>query len=193
MAARKRRAGRGSANGAGTEASERRGSLGFEADLWKTADLLRSNMDPAEYKHVVLGLLFLKYVSDAFVERSEQLADAVREPQSEYYVGDPKKREKELAHLREDPDEFTGAHVFWVPKEARWETLRANARQPRIGKLIDIVSNIGIGSAEHREKDDEPFAGKLKRLVSLLREQQAEGARLEKAIVVNLKGLGLGD
>lgn len=65
-----------------TETQERTGSLGFESKLWEAADLLRNNMDPAEYKHVVLGLLFLKYIEDAFDERREQLRSAVADPNS---------------------------------------------------------------------------------------------------------------
>jgi len=94
------------------------GQLGFEADLFKTADKLRGNMEPSDYKHVALGLIFLKYISDAFeAKRSVLLAD------------DP--------HSAEDRDEYTADNVFWVPKEARWTHLQANARLPSIGKLID--------------------------------------------------------
>ena len=93
-------------------------NLGFEDKLWKTADKLRSNMDAAEYKHVVLGLLFLKYISDAFIEVHEQLKN---DPTS-----DP-----------EDVDEYVSRRVFWVPKEARWDYLAKNAKKPEIGKIID--------------------------------------------------------
>src|SRR3989454_10996876 len=93
-------------------------NLGFEDKLWKTADKLRSNMDAAEYKHVVLGLLFLKYISDAFTELHAQLKN---DPTS-----DP-----------EDVDEYVSKRVFWVPKEARWDYLSKNAKKPEIGKLID--------------------------------------------------------
>ncbi len=96
------------------------GDLGFEKKLWLAADKLRSNMDAAEYKHVVLGLIFLKYISDAFEERHHQL-------ESERADGaDP-----------EDRDEYRGASIFWVPKETRWAHLAAQAKQPTIGKLID--------------------------------------------------------
>jgi type I restriction enzyme M protein len=95
-----------------------RGDLGFEQTLWQAADKLRGNMDAAEYKHVVLGLIFLKYISDAFQERFNQLK---AEPHA-----DP-----------EDRDEYTAENVFWVPKAARWSHLQANAKQPTIGKLID--------------------------------------------------------
>jgi type I restriction enzyme M protein len=96
------------------------GDLGFEDKLWKAADELRGNMDAAEYKHVVLGLIFLKYVSDAFAERQRQL-----------------EAEKGEGADPEDPDEYRAQNVFWVPKEARWQRLQAQAKQPTIGKLVD--------------------------------------------------------
>ncbi len=95
-------------------------TLGFERELWKAADALRGNMDAAEYKHVVLGLIFLKYVSDAFEERHAQL-EAERADSA-----DP-----------EDPDEYRAKNIFWVPPEARWSAIRARARQPEIGQVID--------------------------------------------------------
>src|SRR3984893_4330764 len=96
------------------------GDLGFEAKLWAAADALRNNMDAAEYKHVVLGLIFLKYISDAFEAKHAEL-DAQRAQGA-----DP-----------EDPDEYRAVSIFWVPKEARWTHLKANAPQPTIGTLID--------------------------------------------------------
>jgi type I restriction enzyme M protein len=94
------------------------GNLGFEADLFKTADKLRGNMEPSDYKHVALGLIFLKHISDSFeAKRAQLLAD--------YPDG------------AEDPDEYSAENVFWVPKEARWSHLQANAKQPSIGKMID--------------------------------------------------------
>ena len=147
-------------------------NLGFEDKLWKAADALRSNMDAAEYKHVVLGLIFLKYISDAFEERRARL-------QTETAQGaDP-----------EDPDEYRAENIFWVPREARWATLLASAKLPTIGKivddamlaierdnrslkgvlpkdyahprldkqrlgqLIDLIGNIGLGDKENRAKD----------------------------------------
>ena len=95
-------------------------NLGFEAKLWAAADVLRNNMDAAEYKHVVLGLIFLKYISDAFEAKHAEL-DAQRKQGA-----DP-----------EDPDEYRAATIFWVPKEARWSHLKANAPQPTIGTLVD--------------------------------------------------------
>ena len=95
-------------------------NLGFEAKLWAAADALRNNMDAAEYKHVVLGLIFLKYISDAFEARHAELAAQKAEG------ADP-----------EDRDEYRAASIFWVPKEARWQHLKANAPQPTIGTLVD--------------------------------------------------------
>ena len=94
--------------------------LGFEAKLWAAADALRNNMDAAEYKHVVLGLIFLKYISDAFEAKHAELA--AQQAQG----ADP-----------EDPDEYRAASIFWVPKEARWAHLKASAPQPTIGTLVD--------------------------------------------------------
>ena len=93
-------------------------TVGFEQKLWDAADKLRSNMDAAEYKHVVLGLIFLKYVSDSFTEKYEQL-------KAEGY-GD-----------EEDRDEYMAENIFWVPKSARWEILKAHATNPDIGEVID--------------------------------------------------------
>ena len=147
-------------------------NLGFEDQLWKAADALRSNMDAAEYKHVVLGLIFLKYISDAFEEQHALLEADVAQG------ADP-----------EDPDEYRAVNIFWVPKEARWSYLLANAKQPTIGKdvddamlaierdnpslkgvlpkdyahprldkqrlgqLIDMIGNIGLGDKANRSKD----------------------------------------
>lgn len=113
------------------------GSLGFEDKLWAAADLLRNNMDPAEYKHVVLGLIFLKYISDAFEERQEQLINLVTDPDSDEYIEDLQAREAELAELLEERDEYTAENVFWVPHQARWPHLQGQATQPTIGKLVD--------------------------------------------------------
>ncbi|EAR22264.1 class I SAM-dependent DNA methyltransferase [Nitrococcus mobilis] len=94
------------------------GNLGFESMLWAAADKLRGNMEPSDYKHVALGLIFLKYISDAFeVKREALLAEDLADP--------------------EDPEEYLAENVFWVPKEARWSHLQANAKQATIGKLVD--------------------------------------------------------
>jgi type I restriction enzyme M protein len=147
-------------------------NIGHEAKLWQMADALRNNMDAAEYKHVVLGLIFLKYISDAFEAKHAEL-DAQRKKGA-----DP-----------EDPDEYRAASIFWVPKEARWQHLKAKAPQPtigtlvddamsaierdnpslkgvlpkdyarpgldkqRLGQLINLVSDVGLGSPADRAKD----------------------------------------
>jgi len=98
-------------------------NLGFENKLWEMADKLRGHMDAAaEYKHVVLGLIFLKYISDAFEERRKWLMSQVTDPDSEYYVDDPKQRQAIL----EDRDEYLAANIFWVPPE----TSRPRHRSP---------------------------------------------------------------
>lgn len=107
--------------------------LGFENTLWAAADKLRNNMDAAEYKHVVLGLIFLKYISDAFEEHHAWLLAEAAKPGSEHYVSDPT-RQIEVA---EDRDEYLGENIFWVPKEARWSHLQSSAKQATIGALID--------------------------------------------------------
>jgi type I restriction enzyme M protein len=97
-------------------------TIGFEAKLWLAADKLRNNMDAAEYKHVVLGLIFIKYISDAFEEMRAKLIAG----KGEYAGSDP-----------EDADEYRAENVFWVPKEARWSHLMASAKLPTIGKVVD--------------------------------------------------------
>ncbi len=108
-------------------------NLGFEEKLWQAADKLRGHMDAAEYKHVVLGLVFLKYISDAFEEHYQQLELWTADPASDLYIQEPKARYQ----VTEDRDEYRAENIFWVPKEARWPYLQANAKQPTIGKLID--------------------------------------------------------
>ncbi len=111
------------------------GDLGFEAELFKAADKLRGNMEPSDYKHVALGLIFLKHISDSFeAKRAELLVD--------YPDG------------AEDRDEYAADNVFWVPPTARWSHLQANAKQPSIGKMIDEAM-IAI------EKDNENLKGVL--------------------------------
>ncbi len=163
MAKRKAAAKKGSDSGA---------TVGYEAQLWQMADALRGSMDAAEYKHVALGLLFLKYISDAFEERHAALVA------EKAHGADP-----------EDPDEYRAHHVFWVPPEARWGHLKSQARQAtigqlvddamagierdnpslkgvlpkdyarpaldkqRLGQLIDLISNIKVGDEESRSKD----------------------------------------
>jgi len=147
-------------------------NIGYEAQLWQMADALRGSMDAAEYKHVVLGLIFLKYITDAFEEQHAKLT-----------------AEKDKGADPEDPDEYRAVNIFWVPRESRWSVLKANARQPdigkkvddamdaverdnpslkgvlpkdyarpaldktRLGQLIDLVTNIRVGDADSRAKD----------------------------------------
>ncbi|HCF4865338.1 type I restriction-modification system subunit M [Pseudomonas aeruginosa] len=111
------------------------GNLGFEAELFKTADKLRGNMEPSDYKHVALGLIFLKYISDAFEARHAELL-------------------AEDAAAAEDKDEYLADNIFWVPKEARWSHLQANAKQSSIGTLIDDAMRA-------IEKDNESLKGVL--------------------------------
>jgi type I restriction enzyme M protein len=147
-------------------------TLGFEKRMWEAADALRGSMDAAEYKHVVLGVIFLKYISDSFEEHHAHL-------ETERASGaDP-----------EDPDEYRALNIFWVPREARWSLLKNNSVQPTIGRLVDdameaverdnpslkgvlpkdyarpaldkqrlgqlinLISNIGLGDKESRSKD----------------------------------------
>jgi hypothetical protein len=146
------------------------GTLGFEAELFRAADKLRGNMEPSDYKHVALGLIFLKYISDAFEARHKALM-----------AEDPA--------AAEDKDEYLAENIFWVPREARWSHLKANAKQPTIGsfideamraiekdneslksvlpkdyarpalnkvmlgELIDLISGIALGEEENRSKD----------------------------------------
>lgn len=116
-------------------AEDKNDGLGFEAELFKAADKLRGNMEPSDYKHVALGLIFLKYISDAFeAKRTALLA--------------------EDAQAAEDKDEYLADNVFWVPKEARWSHLQANAKQPSVGTLIDDAMRA-------IEKDNESLKGVL--------------------------------
>ena len=109
-------------------------SKDFKAVLWKSADKLRAQIDAAEYKHLVLGLIFLKYISDTFVEHQQRVLEMVQDPASDYYLGDdPTDHQTAL----EDRDYYIEENVFWVPAEARWEPLRNQAKQPHIGQLID--------------------------------------------------------
>jgi len=106
----------------------------FKAVLWASADKLRAQMDAAEYKHLVLGLIFLKYISYTFAEHRAKVLAMVSSPDSDFYIGDdPADHEAAL----EDRDYYTQENVFWVPADARWESLRARAKQPDIGQLID--------------------------------------------------------
>ncbi|MBU2602504.1 MAG: type I restriction-modification system subunit M [Actinobacteria bacterium] len=113
-----KKAGRSGSGGETTNGA----TVGYEAQLWQMADALRGSMDAAEYKHVVLGLIFLKYISDAFEEKHAALAAEAAAGEG----ADP-----------EDPDEYRAQSIFWVPPEARWAHLKAQAKQPTIGRLVD--------------------------------------------------------
>jgi len=93
-------------------------NVGFEEQLWKAADILRGSMDAAEYKHVVVGLIFLKYISDKFEKKYNELLE-------------------EGEGFEEDRDEYEAENIFYVPKEARWDNIKNNAKDPRIGQIID--------------------------------------------------------
>jgi len=123
----------------------------FKSVLWKSADKLRAQMDAAEYKHIVLGLIFLKYISDTFVKQQENVRNMVSEPSSDYFVSeDPAEYSAEL----EERDYYIQDNVFWVPQEARWETLRSKAKQPDIGSLVD-------GAMTAIENENPTLRGKL--------------------------------
>ena len=98
--------------------AENTGNIGFEETLWKAADKLRGSMDASEYKHVVLGLIFLKYISDKFETKFNALVE-------------------EDAGFEEDRDEYEAENIFWVPKEARWTFIKDNAKDSKIGQYID--------------------------------------------------------
>lgn len=115
-------------------------NLGFEEKLWSMADKLRGSMDASEYKNVVLGLLFLKYVSDTFEEKYEEL------------------KQDEWAD-QEDKDEYLAENIFWVPQEARWSFIKDNAKKPEIGQIIDAAM-IAI------EKENESLRGVLPKAYS---------------------------
>jgi type I restriction enzyme M protein len=109
--------------------SSKNGDLNFAESLWKAADKLRGSVESAEYKHIVLGLIFLKYISDAFVGRQQYLECAVNDPGNLDYYG--------ISDVTEDKDEYTSENIFWVPPEARWSYLMANATNATLGKLVD--------------------------------------------------------
>lgn len=114
--------------------SKPRKDLGFEKDLWSAADKLRGNIDPSEYKYIVLGLIFLKYVSDSFYQQRENLKKWMGDSSNKkYYIPDEKAREKML----EDKEMYKGESVFYIPEIARWKFLRDKAALPNIAKYIE--------------------------------------------------------
>jgi type I restriction enzyme M protein len=108
-------------------------TLGFEEKMWAAADKLRGHMDPGEYKHVILGLIFLKYISDAFEARYKEIEVRTQTPGDSMYLAEEKARYRTL----EDRDEYVAKNVFWVPQEARWKYLQDRAKDPNIGNLVD--------------------------------------------------------
>ncbi|HEV2524674.1 MAG TPA: class I SAM-dependent DNA methyltransferase, partial [Gammaproteobacteria bacterium] len=141
--------------------------------LWATADKLRANMDAAEYKHIVLGLIFLKYISDTFQTRRDELTRRFADPNDDYYISDTDG--ETLAQELEDRDYYREVNAFWVPAAARWENLRARAKQSDIGKLIDdALSQIETENPKLKGILDKRYAraqlpdGKLGELVDLI-------------------------
>jgi type I restriction enzyme M protein len=141
--------------------------------LWATADKLRANMDAAEYKHLVLGLIFVKYVSDTFSARRAELERRLADKADDYFLRDADA--KALAAELEDRDYYTAVNVFWVPESARWESLRATAKQPDIGKRIDdALAVIELENPKLKGILDKRYAraqlpdGKLGELVDLV-------------------------
>ena len=151
------------ASGAKSEKKNGNGDLGFESTLWSAADQLRGSMDASEYKHPVLGLIFLKYISDAFEEKHAQL---VQEPDA-----DP-----------EDRDEYTAEHIFWVPPDARWSQIAAKAKSPQIGEIVDKAM-IAI------EHDNFSLRGVLPKEYA----KPSLGSTRLGAIVDLVNGIGLGN
>ena len=141
--------------------------------LWATADKLRANMDAAEYKHLVLGLIFVKYISDTFAARRAELTTRLTNPADEYFYHEagPGDIEAEL----EDRDYYKEVNAFWVPEPARWESLRAAAKQVDIGKRIDeALTQIELENPKLKGILDKRYAraqlpdGKLGELVDLV-------------------------
>ncbi|WP_404394561.1 type I restriction-modification system subunit M [Stutzerimonas chloritidismutans] len=145
----------------------------MEKTLWATADKLRANMDAAEYKHIVLGLIFLKYISDSCAGRRAELERKLLDENDDYYLGDD---DPEALHAElEDRDYYREVNVFWVPEVARWETIRASAKQVDIGKRIDdALAAIEAENPQLKNILDKRYAraqlpdGKLGELVDLI-------------------------
>ena len=112
--------------------------LPFEAELWRAADLLRGQLEEAEYKHVVLGLIFLKFVSESFEHRRAQIAAEVADAESPYYLPDPADQKAAL----EDRDFYASRNVAWIPAGARWSELQDNAKQTDIGARVDMAMDL---------------------------------------------------
>ena len=148
--------------------------------LWAAADKLRAQMDAAEYKHIVLGLIFLKYISDTFVKQQANVRQMVSDQKSDYFVSeDPAVYEVEV----EERDYYIQDNVFWVPQEARWESLRAKAKQPDIGALVDKAMTA-------IEKDNPSLRGKLDKRFG--RAQLGQGVLGELIDLISTIGFGDG-
>ena len=123
----------------------------IKTKLWKSADKLRAQVDPAEYKHIVLGLIFLKYISDKFEAQQEKIRQMVSDPASDYFISeDVEDYKSEL----EERDYYIQDNVFWVPQGARWTKLRSQAKQPDIGSIIDSAMTL-------IENDNSSLRGKM--------------------------------
>jgi len=107
--------------------------LHFEKELWSAADKLRGNFDASDYKYIVLGLIFLKYISDAYYSTKKKLANIVSDVKSNSYVGNEEARKSVI----EDPNRYRGEGVFFIPEKARWEYLRSKVGHPDVAKFID--------------------------------------------------------
>lgn len=141
--------------------------------LWATADKLRANMDAAEYKHIVLGLIFLKYISDTFQARRDELTQRFLDPNDDYFLHECD--DEMLAEELEDRDYYREVNAFWVPEAARWESLRSQAKQADIGKRIDeALATIEAENPKLKGILDKRYAraqlpdGKLGELVDLV-------------------------
>ena len=110
----------------------------LEQKLWEAADALRGNQEPSEYKHIVLGLVFLKYVSDRFEARRAAVEKSLSDPDSPDYIPNEERRVQFL----EDRDEYTSHNVFWVPENARWDYIQGRAKLPSVGRDIDAAMDI---------------------------------------------------
>jgi type I restriction enzyme M protein len=110
----------------------------LEQRLWDAADALRGNQEPSEYKHVVLGLVFLKYISDRFEARRRDIEASLADPDSDDYIPNEARRQQFL----DDRDEYRSTNVFWVPTDARWESVQAKAKLPAIGQVIDTAMDL---------------------------------------------------
>ncbi len=138
----------------------------MEKELWESAEKLRGPVEAAEYKHVVLGLLFLKYMSDAFEERRAELQELTRDPDSSYYCGDD---EEERQYILNDRDEYYSENALYVPEEAKWQELQDNATSPQIGTKIDEA----MRAVE--EENPEQLKGMLHKRYSSIPQDALEG------------------